>query len=354
LISIIVRRPADRQHQQRRDLVGDQIVHGSVAHRQGRERIRLLDLYAQTRREHVGETRYARAAAGRVRRTDRRAGAGVRGEECDGALQSSRDLFTARLQNRVDMRRPVEAAQQRFGVVCAESALALKIFLESPRSEREVPRQNRDTFLENVQVGDVMPDVDERDHARHRVRMIELEGVVQREGIDVHDRGLEPRIAEHANFRIDQLALRGDEQHVHLQPVPIGVEDLEIELHRFHVEWDVLLRLPPHELTRLRFFHALDLNLLDDHVATADGGNDVLRRDACGVERALNCFSDHARVHDLTLDDRVLHQRLDRDLRELRFPFGMVDDRDLDQAGADVEANGGALTAEESHVGEFR
>src|SRR5437879_9183183 len=58
-----------------------------------------------------------------------------------------------------------------------------------------------------------------------------LEGVVDGEGIDVDDRGLEARLAEQAHATFDQLALGGDEQDVHLKAFGVGIEDLEIELH---------------------------------------------------------------------------------------------------------------------------
>ena len=111
-------------------------------------------------------------------------------------------------------------------------------------------------------------------HAGHRVGMIQLERVVERERLDVHHRGLETGVGENARLRLDQLALGGDEEHAHLEAVGVGIEDLEVQLHRLHVERHVLLGFPAHQLARLLLFHALDLDFLDDHVAAADGGHD--------------------------------------------------------------------------------
>ena len=96
-----------------------------------------------------------------------------------------------------------------------------------------------------------MSDVDQADDAVHRVGMIDLERVVQREGVDVDDRRLEAGVGEDADLRLDQLALGGDEQHAHLDAVAVGIENLEVELDRFHVERHVLLGFPAHQLARL-------------------------------------------------------------------------------------------------------
>ena len=87
--------------------------------------------------------------------------------------------------------------------------------------------------------------------------------------------GLSAGVGEEAHLRLDEFALGGDEQDAHVHAVAFGIEDLEVQLDRFHVERHVLLGFPPHQLARLLFLHALDLDLLDDHVAAADGGDDV-------------------------------------------------------------------------------
>ena len=101
-----------------------------------------------------------------------------------------------------------------------------------------------------------------------------------------------------------EIALRGDEQDVHLVEVAAAIEDLEVELDRLHVG-HVLLGFPAHQLARLLFLDALGLDLLDDHVAAADGGDDVLGLDAGGVERGADRVGDDARVHHFALDDGV-------------------------------------------------
>ena len=147
----------------------------------------------------------------------------------------------------------------------------------------------------------------------------------------------------------DQLALRGDEQHAHLHAVVVGIEDLEVQLHRLHVEGHVLLRFPSHQLARLLLLDALDLDPLDDHVAAADGGHDLLALHVRRSERALDRFGDDAGIHHFTFDDGVGEQRHDRDLDQLRLLLGVIDDRDLDESRPDVQADRGFLSTEQCH-----
>jgi hypothetical protein len=94
----------------------------------------------------------------------------------------------------------------------------------------------------------------------------------------------------------------------------------------------VLFRFPAHQLARLLFLHALDLDFLDDHVATADGGDDVTSLDTALLQRHADRVRHDAGVHDLALDDGIRQERRDDDARELRLAATVVDDRDLDES----------------------
>jgi hypothetical protein len=130
----------------------------------------------------------------------------------------------------------------------------------------------------------------------------------------------------------------------------VRIENLEVELHRFHVEWNVLLGLPPHQLARLLLLDALDLNFLNDDVAPTDTRHDRRRLHAGRGERRLDRVGDDAGIHHLALDDRVGEQRSDGNPHELGLALRMVDDGDLDQAGADIETNGCSLSTQKSHL----
>ncbi len=172
---------------------------------------------------------------------------------------------------------------------------------------------------------------------------------MQCECIDVDDRRCDVGIREQAHFAFDQIPLGGDEQHGHLGIGALRIEDLEVELDRFHVERNVLFRFPPYYVARLVLPGAGDLNLLDDYVAAADSGDHILERHTGGNERILYGAGDDAGIHDLALDDRIRDQWADRDLHQLGLALGVVNDRDLDEPGSNVEANRRLFPTEEHH-----
>ena len=133
-----------------------------------------------------------------------------------------------------------------------------------------------------------MADVGHCGNALHRLRIAQLERVVQSESVYVHLLGLQTRVGEQRDLALHQLPFRRDEQHVHLQAVAVGIEHLEVELHSLDVEGDVLLRFPAHDFRRIRLLHAIDLNLLHNHVAATHGDNDAFLLDAC--EQSLDRF----------------------------------------------------------------
>ena len=162
--------------------------------------------------------------------------------------------------------------------------------------------------------------------------------------------GLEAGVGEHAKLGLDQLALGGDEQHAHLHAVGIGIEDLEVQLHRLHVERHVLLRFPAHQLARLLLLHALDLDLLDDHVAAADGGDDLLASSRPAAASALWIAS--ATMPGSITSPSTMASASSGTTATLTSSgslLGVIDDRDLDQARPDVEADRGFLATEQCH-----
>ena len=111
----------------------------------------------------------------------------------------------------------------------------------------------------------------------------------------------------------------------------------------------MLLGFPPHELACLLFLDALGLDLLYDHITSADGGHDVLRLHVSGIESCTNCIGYDAGIHDLAFDDRIGLQLGDGNLYELRRSLSMVHYCDLDEARTDIETYCRFLTAEERH-----
>ena len=108
----------------------------------------------------------------------------------------------------------------------------------------------------------------------------------------------------------------------------------------------MLLGFPAHQLARLLLLDALDLNLLDDDVAAADGGDDMLGAGGRSIERDSYRVGDDSRIHDLALDDGVGWEHGDGDFDELRLAASMIDDGYLDESGADIESDCGLLATE--------
>ena len=94
---------------------------------------------------------------------------------------------------------------------------------------------------------------------------------------------------------LHQLALGGDQEHGHLEALALGIQDLEVELDVVHVERHVLLGLPADHLAGFGLLHPIHVDLLDDHVAAADGGHDLLGLDAGGGQQALDGLGDDRR-----------------------------------------------------------
>jgi hypothetical protein len=189
-------------------------------------------------------------------------------------------------------------------------------------------------------------DVHEADHPVHRLGIVQLEGVVNRERIDVDDRGLETGLTQQGDPPVDQLAFGGNEEHVHLQPLGVRIEDLEVQLDVGHVEGDVLLRFPADHVTGFPLAHPVHLDLLDDHVPPADRRDHPFGLDPGGGKEAPDRLRDDAGIHDFSLDDGVRRDFGRGDPNQLRLAGSMVDHDELDDAGADVEPDCGFLATQ--------
>ena len=168
--------------------------------------------------------------------------------------------------------------------------------------------------------------------------------------VDVDHGRFESGIGQYADLALDQFALGSHEQDVHLDAVRVGIQDLEVEFHRLHVERHVLLGFPAHEFARLLLLHALDLDFLDDHVASTNCRHHGLGRHARSGQTAGNGFGHNAGIHDLPLDDGVGEERRDCHLDELGLRLGVINHGHLDQAGTDIETHCGLLATEKRHA----
>jgi hypothetical protein len=189
-------------------------------------------------------------------------------------------------------------------------------------------------------------DVHQSDDTVHCGGIIDLESVVQSEGVDVHQARRYAGFGQDAKLRLDQVALGGDEQYAHLvlAGVTILVENLKVELDGVDIR-NVLLGFPAHQLAGLRFLHALGLDALDDDVAAANGGDDRFGLGIDAVNRGADYFRHEVRIHHFTVDDSVVGKRSDRDLHQLGTGLRVIDDGDLHQARSNVDPYSSLLPA---------
>src|SRR5690606_10453779 len=91
------------------------------------------------------------------------------------------------------------------------------------------------------------------------------------------------------------------------------------------------------------------MDLLDDHVASAHGGHDLLRLDADVREGSGNGFADERGVHHFAFDDCVRREWYDAGAQQLGLTPGVVDDCHLYMTRPDIEADRRLLATEECH-----
>jgi hypothetical protein len=215
--------------------------------------------------------------------------------------------------------------------------------------ERHVTHEDRRAIGDQVHVRGLVADVDQGDHPVPQARVVLLERIVQRERLHVDHAGRQPGIGQEAHPVLDQLPLRGHKQHRHLRRVLLRIEDLEVELHVLHVERHVLLGLPADHLACVVLAHPIHGDLLDDHVMTAYGRDDVLLLEPRTLDEGADGLGDEHRIHDLALDDRIGHERTRRHLDDLRLGLRVIDHDELHDAAADVEPCRQFAPAKQSH-----
>ena len=198
--------------------------------------------------------------------------------------------------------------------------------------------------LEDVDVGRAGAGVEQHDHRVGVDAVVDLVGVLEREGVDVDDHRGAPGLGDHAGVVGDLLFLRGDQQHVH-RPLAAGgvaaVEDLVVEVDVLDVERDVLLGFPVDRLGELGLGHHRQRDLLDDDGVARERGGDVLGLDAAAVEQAADRVGHGGAIDDRAVDDAVGRHRLGAEAGHLVALAGRLQLDRLDGARADVEADEG-------------
>ena len=191
----------------------------------------------------------------------------------------------------------------------------------------------------DVDVGDGSADVDEGDDAARLDRVVGLVGVLEGEGVHVHERRGLPHLRDDARVVADLVLLDGHEQDVH-RLAARRIEDDVVEVDVVDVEGDVLLGFPADRLGQLLGRHRRKGDLLDDDGVAGEGRAEVVVADGEGRDHPVDRVDDQGGVHDGAVDDRLrgegLHARLDE---PVAAALGVFQLDQFDRRRTYVEAN---------------
>ncbi len=167
--------------------------------------------------------------------------------------------------------------------------------------------------------------------------VIDLEAVLQSEGVNVHDHRRLPCLGEHVGVVQDFVFLDGDEQDVHL--ILGGLEQLVAEVHVGDVERNVLAGFGLHAIEEFVFGHQRHADALDDDGVAGNGSGHVFRLDFLIIEDRDDLLGDRRSVHDGAVHDGVLGEGFDAVTDQLVAGLGLLQLDCLDRTRADVQAD---------------
>ena len=167
--------------------------------------------------------------------------------------------------------------------------------------------------------------------------VVQLEHVLEREVVDVHQDRFELRRPDRLGVAVDDLALHRDDQHFHLVAVLDPVDDLIIEVDVVERIGDQVLRLREHRgLDRGAGLGGED-DLLHDHRGSGHGGDHLGRlRSGLGHQRADRLDHRPFVLDHVGLDDRG-RECGDPERGEPGRGTWLLNLGELDAARADVE-----------------
>ena len=266
----------------------------------------------------------------------------------DRAVELHREILAGGLDDGsdVDGLAAALAPQRVQRVRLAHVVAALDAFDERVRADREVLREVRNLVLHDVHVGDLGADVHQSDDLIAPEVVVRFDAVLDGEGVHVDDDRREPRFADDVGVVLDHLLLRGDQQHLHLLLVHVGIDDLKIERDVVDVVGNVLLGLPLDRFLRVFLAQAVHEDLLHDDRASRDGRDDGAVPDLAGFEQVGDRLVHQLTVHDLPVHDSLGKRLRDSEVDEAVSGAIVRQLDDLDRAGPDVEPYGGFLLTE--------
>ena len=227
-----------------------------------------------------------------------------------------------------------------LGAVERQVELFLYGFSICVAADRHVAREERLVAGENIDVDGARARVQQDDHGLGVETVVHLVGVLEREGVHVHDHRHPTGLRDDAGIVRDLFFLGRDEQDVHCAGrlgAGSRVENLVIEVHILDVEGDVLFGLPVNRLGELRGGHHRQIDLLDDHGVARQRGGDLLRPERLVLEDTADGVGDRGAVDDGAVDDAVGRHRLDGKRHDLEALPDSLQLDSFDRARPDVE-----------------
>ena len=85
-------------------------------------------------------------------------------------------------------------------------------------------------MLQNIDIHSAGPHVDQSHHILVIHRIVEIEGVLYRKGIDVHDHRIKSTLTKDRDMVVDKILFGRDKQHIHdRRIILVGADDMKIE-----------------------------------------------------------------------------------------------------------------------------
>ena len=212
-------------------------------------------------------------------------------------------------------------------------------------AEGDVAREDGGSAAHHVGLHDAGADVDESHRFLRDPGMVELELVLDGEGVEIHHERLESRLFHHGHVLEDLDLLHRHQDHGH----GVGglTDDLIVEKHVVDGEGDVVLGLEGDGVRQLLRGHLGQRHSLHDRLTSGDGDHGRRALDARFLHALL-----HRVAHERGFLDRALADYIVREwnLSECGQPpgatFALLQLDDFDRAGPDVESEGRRLLSQ--------
>jgi hypothetical protein len=217
-------------------------------------------------------------------------------------------------------------------------------------ADGNVPGKGRHSVAKDIDVHDAGPEVDESDVLVRYDLVVDLVGILQSEGVKVHDDGVQSRLYDDVGVLVDLVLLDCDEEDVHL---PFfrrfdRLQNLKVEIDVVNVKGDVLLRLPVDRLFQLVLGHGREADLFHDHRVPGETHAGLLALDLVFPDDIHEGVDDGAGIHDGSVDNGLGGDGTDSEVFQLKSLGGLLQFDKLDSTGSDINADY-FLGLEQSH-----